>query len=105
MDVWKCFSSKDKVIDRRLKKDGWANLEVGIKNEIFTFGKVIQTRCQRAAAGLRTEATHSLLAATLTYPGLSAACPYLAFSVFLNSWVSERGMRYGAQTFDADLRA
>lgn len=40
-----------------------------------------------------------LLAATLTYPWLSAACPYLAFSVFLNSWVSERGMRSGAQTF------
>lgn len=59
MDVWRCFSGKDKVMDRRLRKDGWANLEVGIKmNDIFTFGKVIQARCHRAAAGFRVVATH-----------------------------------------------
>lgn len=39
------------------------------------------------------------LAATLMCPWPCAARPYLASLVFLNSWVSERGMTSGTQTF------
>lgn len=40
-----------------------------------------------------------LLAATLMCPWPGASCPYLAPSLYLNSWVSERRVTSGAQTF------
>lgn len=99
MDVWRhSFSNKDKEMARRLRKDGCVNLEVGAKmDDIFTFS---ESWCNWTAAGLsEPRPPILLLTAMLMCPWPCAACPYLASLVFLNSWVSERGMTSRAPTF------
>ena len=98
MDVWRCsLSSKDKEMARRSSENGCASLEVGTKmDDIFTFLESWLVR-QRLVSEPRPPILP--LAATLMCPWPCAARPYLASLVFLNSWVSKRGMTSGAQTF------
>lgn len=87
MDVWRRFlSSKDKVMARRLRRYGRANLKVGTKvYDIFTFWKAKQAQCHRQQPASELRPPILPLSAKLICPWPGATRFYLASLLFLNS--------------------